>query len=89
MSEADSEGLGYAPLFFLLFIPICCSLYVLIRYHGKEVEYMQWRFSHSDPKQNFRYMPKERRDALWHKIKNRGPPPGPTSTDDVVLTEKE
>ena len=76
-SEEDTNvGLTFilVALIFLL-PPTLCMVYVLIRYRGKECEYISYRFSHTNPNYlglsclaHACYMPKERRDALWADI---------------------
>merc|ERR1712072_112688 len=71
MDSGASVGISIAVIF--VGVPLLCLLAFFVninmRYSGeKRSKYYKWRFSHSNAKINWRYLPKETRDALWAEI---------------------
>ena len=74
----------------LLLLPLGFAVYVAVRYHGVELKYLHWRFTHTFACCVFGYMPRERRDALWNEIKlGKGSRDADLTVVDVAVMDED
>lgn len=65
------------------------ALYVKLRFNGQVWKYIAWRLSHSTPHVVWRYMPAERRNALYEELFGRNATSAASASEVAVVLDED